>query len=94
MYKDNNIFPVLSIKYLVNQDGEPTLLQKLATDPNLSVSNLRVLVCACVVQNTTEYVDTKVLNMLHQSKNVFVVSSFELHNIIKGNSSMYLVHEK
>ena len=36
-----------------------------------SVSNLRVLFCLCVVQNSTAHVDTKALNMPHQSQKVF-----------------------
>ena len=31
MYKTDHIFPVIPIKHLVNQDGEPTMPQKLAT---------------------------------------------------------------
>ena len=29
MYKTDHIFPVLTIKHLVNQDGEPTVKHKL-----------------------------------------------------------------
>ena len=63
MYTTDNIFPVLQIKHLVNQDGEPTTSQKLATGTKHSVSNLHVLFCPCAVQNSTAHVDTKALNM-------------------------------
>ena len=42
MYTTDHIFPVLPIKHLVNQDGEPTTPQKLATGTKPSVSNLHV----------------------------------------------------
>ena len=34
MYMADHIVPVLRIKHLVNQDGEPTTPQKLATKKN------------------------------------------------------------
>ena len=36
-----------------------------------SVSNLHVLLCPCVVQKATADVDTKALNMRHQSQKGF-----------------------
>ena len=51
MYTTNNIFTVLPIKYLINQDDEPTTQKKLATGMKPSVSNLKVLFCPYVVQN-------------------------------------------
>ena len=54
---------------------------KLANGKKPSVSNLRVLFCPCFVQEATAHVDTKALNMCHQSKKYFVVSLFEYHNI-------------
>ena len=56
-----------------------------------SVLNLRVLLCSCVVQKATSYVDTKESNMCHQSQNCFGIYSLEFHNIRKGTSSTYLV---
>ena len=44
---------------------------KLATGTKLSVSNLHVLVCPCVVRKATAYVETKTLNMRHQSQKGF-----------------------
>ena len=49
MYMTDHIFPVLPIKTLMNQDFEPTTPHKLATGTKLSVSNIRVLFCPCVV---------------------------------------------
>ena len=36
-----------------------------------SVSNLRVLFCPCVVQNSTAHIDWRALNMRHQSQKGF-----------------------
>ena len=43
MYTTDHIFPVLPIKNLVNQDGEPNNLHKLATGTKPSVLKLPVL---------------------------------------------------
>ena len=43
MYTTDNIFPVLPIKHLVNQCGEPNMPQKLVTGTKPSVSKPRVL---------------------------------------------------
>ena len=66
MYTTDNIFPVLPIKHLLNQDGEPDTPHKLETGTKLSVSNPRVLLCPCDVLKATANVDTKELNMHHQ----------------------------
>ena len=50
MYTTDHIFPVLPIKYLINEDGDPTTPHKLATGTKPSVSHLRVLFCPCVVR--------------------------------------------
>ena len=71
MYKNYHIFPVLPIKHLVNQDGEPTTPQKLATGTKPSVSNLCALFYPFVVQKEHAHVDTKALNMRHQSQKGF-----------------------
>ena len=71
MYTTDHILPILPIKHLANQDGEPTTPQILATDTKHSVSNLRFLLCMCVVQKVTSHVDTKALNIHHQSQKVF-----------------------
>ena len=56
MYLTDHIFPVLPIKDLINEDGDPTTPHKLATGMKPSVSHLRVLFCPCVVQKTTTHV--------------------------------------
>ena len=65
MYTTDCIFPVLPIKDLINEDGNPTTPYKLATGTKPSVSHLRVLFCPCVVRKATEHVETKTLNMRH-----------------------------
>ena len=64
----DHIFPVLPIKDLINQDGNPKTPHKLATGTKPSVSHLRVLFCPCVVRKATAHVETKTLNMLHQTR--------------------------
>ena len=68
MYTTDHIFPVLPIKDLINEDGDPTTPYNLATGTKPSVSHLRVLFCPCVVRKATAHVETKMLNMRHQSK--------------------------
>ena len=69
MYTTHRIFPVLSIKHLINQYGESTTSHKLSTGKKTSVSNLCVLFRPYVVQKKTAHVDRKALNMCHQSQN-------------------------
>ena len=71
LYMTDHIFSVLPIKYLINEDGDPTTPYKLATGTKPSVSNLRVLFCPCVVQKSTAHVETKILNMCHQAQKGF-----------------------
>ena len=71
MYKTDHIWPVLQIKHLVNQDGEPNTPHKLATGTKPSVSNLRVILCPCVVRKSTAHVETKVLKIIHQPQKGF-----------------------
>ena len=71
VYTKDNTFPVLPIKQFVNQDSEPNMPHKLATGTKPSVSNLRVLLCPCAVKKSTAHVDTKMLNMRHQSQKCF-----------------------
>ena len=71
MYTTDHIFPVLPIKDLINEDGDPIMPQKLATGTRPSVSQLRVLFCPCVVRKATAHVDTKTLNMRHQAQKGF-----------------------
>ena len=71
MYTTNHIFPVLTIKDLINKDGDPTTPNKLATGMKCSVQHLRVLFCPCVVRKATANVETKTLNMRHQAQKGF-----------------------
>ena len=71
MYTTDNIIPVLPIKDLINEYGDPTTPYKLATGTKPSVSHLRVLFCPCVVRKATAHVGTKALNMCHQAQKVF-----------------------
>ena len=71
MYTTDHNFPVLPINYIINEDGDPTTPYKLATGTKHSVSHLRVLFCPCVVRKATAHVDTKTLNVRHQSQKGF-----------------------
>ena len=71
MYTTDHIFPVLPIKDLINEDGDPKMPYKLATGTKPSVSHLRVLFCPCVVRKATAHVETKTLNMHHQAQKGF-----------------------
>ena len=71
MYTTDHIFPVLPIRYLINEDGDPTTPHKLATGTKPSVLYLCVLFCLCVLWKATAHVGTKTLNMRHQSKKGF-----------------------
>ena len=71
MYTIDQIFQVLPIKDLINEDGNPTMSFKIATGTKPSVSYLRVLFCPCVVPKATAHFGTKTLNMLHQAQKGF-----------------------
>ena len=71
MYTTDTIFPFLPIKYLINEDGDPTTTYKLVTGTKPSVSHLSVLLCLCVVRKATADVETKTLNMRHQAPKGF-----------------------
>ena len=94
IYTTDHVFPVLPIKRLLNQESEPTTPHKLATGSKTPVTNLRALLCTCVVRKSTTHVYTKALNIHHYSQNIFGISLLEFHNIKKGTSSMYQLHGK
>ena len=71
MCTTDHIFLVLPIKYLINEDGDPTTPHKLATGTKPSVSHLRVLFFPCVVQKAMAHAETKTLNMIHQAQKGF-----------------------
>ena len=72
IYTNHHIFPVLTIKKLIKQYGEPTNPHKLATSAKPSVSNIHILFFSYVIRKVTVHVDVKVLNMHHQSQKSFV----------------------
>ena len=88
MYTTYHIFLVISIKDLINEDGDPTTPHKLATGTKPSVSHLCVLFCPCVVQKATAHVGTTALNMRHQAQKGFCVIFVEIPEHQKG----YLVY--
>ena len=53
MYMVDHILPVLPIKYLINEDGDPATPFKLAAGTKPSVSHLQMLFCAYVVWKAT-----------------------------------------
>ena len=71
MCTTENIFAVLPIKYLINEDGETTMQIKLATGTKPSVLYSCMIFCPCVVRKATAHTDKKVLNICHQAKEVF-----------------------
>ena len=88
MYTTDHTFPAIPIKHLVNHDGGPTTPHKLETGTNPSVSNPWVLFCPCVVWKATAHVDTKALNLRHQSQKGFSGIFVEIPQHQKG----YLVY--
>ena len=71
VHTTDHIVPVLPIKYLINEDGEPTTPFKLAPGRKPSVSDLCVLFFPYVVRKATAHVATKSLNMCHQVQEGF-----------------------
>ena len=88
LYTTDHIFPVLPIKYLINEDDNPKTPHKLARGIKPSVSHLRVLFCPCVVRKATAQVETKTLNMRHQAQKGFCGIFFGIQEHQKG----YLVY--
>ena len=71
IYTTDHIFPVLPIKDLINEDGDPTTPHKLVTGTKPLVSRLRLLFCPCVLRKATSHVGTKALNTRHQAQKGF-----------------------
>ena len=67
IYTTDNIFPIIPIKHLLNQEGETTTPHKLENVIKPTLSNLCILFCPCFKRKVTSHVDTKALNMRHQS---------------------------
>ena len=51
MYTTDHIFPVLPIKYLINEDGDTTTPHKLATGTKPAVSHLHVIFFRCCTES-------------------------------------------
>ena len=88
IYTTYQIFPVLPIKDLINEDGDPTTPFKLETSTKSSVSHLRVLFCPSVVKKATSHVGTKALNICHQAQKRFRIIFVGIPHHQKG----YLVY--
>ena len=71
MYTTDQIFPVLPTKDIINEDGDPTTPQKLATGTKPAVSHFSMIFCPCAVRKATANVWTKALNMRHQAQKGF-----------------------
>ena len=65
MYTTDHIFPVLPIKDMINEDGDPTTTHKLVTVKKPIVSHLHVLFFPCVLRKATAHAKKKALNMSH-----------------------------
>ena len=61
MYTEDNILPVLAIKYFINKDVDPATPFKIETGIKPSISNLRILFFPCVLRKATAPVATKAL---------------------------------
>ena len=85
MYTTYHIFTVLTIKDLINKDGDPTTPHKLATGMKTSVSHLRVLFFTCGVHKATAHVETKTLNMRHQAQKGFQGIFFDIPMPLTSN---------
>ena len=68
IYTTDHVFPVLPIKDLINEYGDPKTPHKLATGTKTTVSHLGVLFCPFVVWKATAHIETKALNMRHQAQ--------------------------
>ena len=71
IYTTDHILLVLPIKYMINEDGEPTTPFNLATGTKPSVSHLCMSCCTCVERKATSHIEKKALNMRHQAQKGF-----------------------
>ena len=72
----------------MNEDGDPTILFKLATGTKPLVLHLCVLIFTCVVHKATAYFDKKVINMCHQAQKGFC----GIFVVIPQHQKVYLVY--
>ena len=71
MFTTDHIFPVQTIKDLINEDGNPTTSFKLARGTKTSVSYLHVLFCSRFVRKDTAHVYKKALHIRYQAQKGF-----------------------
>ena len=93
MYTTDNIFHILPIKHLANQDGELTTTHNIATGSKPFFFKYTYLLFPCVIWKSTAHVNMKALHMCNQSQKNLGVSSMEFHKIKKDNSYKYLVRK-
>ena len=93
MYTTYHIFPVITIKDMINKDGKPTPPYKLATCNKSSVSYLRVLFLSCAVRKNNAHVDKKELNMHNQAQKGFCGIFFGIPQHQKGILCTYQVQD-
>ena len=91
MYTTDHIFPVIPIKDMINEDGDPTIPHKLEIGTKPTASHLCLLLCPYVVRKATANVETKALNMRHQAQKSSAVYSLEFHSIKNDILCMYPV---
>ena len=84
MYTTNHIFLVLPIKYMINEDGEPTTRYEFVTGTKPSLKHLPVLFFPCGVRKATAHVDKKAINMRHQAQKSFCGIFIEIPQHQKG----------
>ena len=93
MYTADNIFLVIPIRDLINEDSDPTRPSKLATGMKPSILLLHVLFFTCAVWKAISHVGTKVLNMNHQAQQCFHVIFFGISQHQKGYI-VYVPHKR
>ena len=68
MYAAHRVFPVLPIKDLVNEQGEPCTPSELMHGEKPPVRHLITLFCPVIVKKHTAMKDKKMVNMRHQAQ--------------------------
>ena len=72
MYTTYHILPVLPIKDIINEGGNPTTPHKLEIGTKPSVLHLRMLFFPCVVRKSTRHVEKKVFKYASPSEKGFL----------------------
>ena len=66
IYTTDDVFPVIEIKHMVDQDSEPTTLHELANGTKHLVSHRCVSFYLIFVRKATTHLEPKVLNVCHK----------------------------